>query len=159
IPPVVEPWTWRPASIWSSRRCGEAHVFTGTEPSTAAPYVVSRARRRRILAAMSRLAPALQSFLELPADHRRIGPFHLVEPLGRGGFAPVWLAEEMYGTTKLRTAAVKIFCFDEAPASAERRPSAVSEAARRRDQITDEARALCRVEHPNIVRFYSLPMD
>ncbi|MEO7094695.1 MAG: protein kinase, partial [Polyangiales bacterium] len=107
---------------------------------------------------MARLSPALQSFLELPGEQRRIGPFHLIEQLGKGGFAPVWLAEEIYGATKLRTAAVKIFSFDDIDArSGSARSSSSGE--RRRALITEEARALCRVEHPNVVRFYALPTD
>jgi serine/threonine protein kinase len=108
---------------------------------------------------MARLAPALQTFLDLPSPQRRLGPFVLVRPLGKGGFAPVWLAEETYGETKLRTAALKLFHFDEAlssrsGASVSRLTSSLS-----RDRILEEARALCRVEHPNIVRFYALPTD
>ena len=106
---------------------------------------------------MARLSPALQSFLDLPGEQRRIGPFHLVEQLGKGGFAPVWLAEEIYGATKLRTAAVKIFSFDDVDARSGSRTSSAGE--RRRALITEEARALCRVEHPNVVRFYALPTD
>jgi serine/threonine protein kinase len=106
---------------------------------------------------MARVSPALQSFLDLPGEHRRIGPFHLVEQLGKGGFAPVWLAEEIYGATKLRTAAVKIFSFDDIEARDGARTSSSGE--RRRALITEEARALCRVEHPNVVRFYALPTD
>ncbi|HEY4157239.1 MAG TPA: serine/threonine-protein kinase [Polyangiaceae bacterium] len=83
-----------------------------------------------------------------PEAERRLGPFVLVEQLGRGGFAPVWLAREMYGQTMLRGAAVKLFAL----------PSG-ARAERERARIVDEARALCRVEHPNVVRFYALAMD
>jgi serine/threonine protein kinase len=86
---------------------------------------------------------------------RRLGPFLLVEQLGRGGFAPVWLAREVYGATALRTAAVKLFALQRS-----HRKSGPSDAASRaRDHIIREARALCQVEHPNVVRFYSLPID
>ena len=33
----------------------------------------------------------------------------MIEQLGKGGFAPVWLAREVYGATVLRSAAVKLF--------------------------------------------------
>jgi hypothetical protein len=88
---------------------------------------------------------SVQRFLERPASERRIGPLELCQPLGRGGFAPVWLAREIYGHTELRSAAVKLF------ASAARHDDAAS--------VVAEARALCGVEHPNVVRFYGLHVD
>src|SRR5690242_6759764 len=92
---------------------------------------------------MARLSPAIQRLVERPEAERRLGPFRLVEQLGHGGFAPVWLAREVYGSTDLRTAAVKLFALE---------PGG-------RRQIVEEARSLCRVEHPNVVRFYALPID
>jgi serine/threonine protein kinase len=89
------------------------------------------------------VAAALETLLGLPEAQRRLGPFVLVEQLGRGGFAPVWLAREVYGAAELRTVAVKLFAF---------RGGA-------RARVIDEARALCRVEHPSVVRFYALPID
>src|SRR5262245_63573951 len=93
------------------------------------------------------------AFLEREGDERGLGPFRLLRQLGRGGFAPVWLAEEIYDGRKLRDAAVKLFFLPEglSPGS--------PEAAGWRDAILDEARALCRVEHPSVVRFYSLHRD
>jgi eukaryotic-like serine/threonine-protein kinase len=110
---------------------------------------------------MARVAPPLRAFLELPRSERRLGPFVLLHPLGKGGFAPVWLAEEAYGETTLRTAAIKLFCFEHAGLGLRGSLSApiTSPEAQRRDQILEEARALCRVEHPNVVRFYALPTD
>ncbi len=90
--------------------------------------------------------PALARLLALPDPARRIGPFVLVRQLGRGGFAPVWLAKEVYGAETLRAAAVKLFSLENAAGDASRR-------------IVEEARALCRVEHRNVVRFYSLAVD
>jgi hypothetical protein len=58
----------------------------------------------------------------------------------------VWLAEEMAGSTKLRLSAVKLFALDAGGDFA-------------RQAIIDEAARLCRVEHPNVVRFYHLPFD
>lgn len=94
----------------------------------------------------SALPEAVRKLLDLPDGERRIGTFRLERQLGRGGFAPVWLAEEMAGTTKLRLSAVKLFALD-----------ANVEVARQ--AIIDEAARLCRVEHPNVVRFYQLPFD
>ena len=96
---------------------------------------------------------ALPQLLSLPEEERRLGPFRLIRQLGRGGFAPVWLAEEAYDGKKLRDVAIKLFFLPEglSPAS--------PEALRWREEILDEARALCRVEHPNVVRFYSIQQD
>ncbi|WP_437591761.1 serine/threonine-protein kinase [Sorangium sp. So ce1000] len=83
----------------------------------------------------------------------RLGPFRLVRQLGSGGFAPVWLAEEVYEGRKLRDVAIKLFFVPEQLAGS---PDATSAW---RDTILDEAQALCRVEHPNVVRFYSFQRD
>lgn len=82
--------------------------------------------------------------VEAPA---RVGPFRVVAPLGQGGFAPVFLAVEEHSGVELRTVALKLFTPD---ALHERRERFV------RSRIIDEARALCRVEHPNVVRFFQL---
>ncbi|MEO7329270.1 MAG: hypothetical protein ABI193_11870 [Minicystis sp.] len=34
---------------------------------------------------MARLAPSIKSLLDLPDRERRLGPFYLIEQLGRGG--------------------------------------------------------------------------
>ncbi|WP_170229175.1 serine/threonine-protein kinase [Polyangium fumosum] len=94
---------------------------------------------------METLDPALSNLITRPPEQRRIGPFVLVEQLGAGGYAPVWLARETYGKAELRTAAVKLFSLD------------VN--ANDKSRILEEARALCRVEHPNVVRFYTLAVD
>ncbi|WP_437977155.1 AAA family ATPase [Sorangium sp. So ce295] len=83
----------------------------------------------------------------------RLGPFRLVRQLGSGGFAPVWLAEEIYEGRKLRDVAIKLFFVPEQLSGS---PDAT---AAWRDTILDEAQALCRVEHPNVVRFYSFQRD
>ena len=62
------------------------------------------------------------------------------------GSRPCGLAREVYGAAELRTVAVKLF-----PVGGLR--------DRRGARVIDEARALCRVEHPNVVRFYALPID
>ncbi|HEY3494383.1 MAG TPA: serine/threonine-protein kinase [Polyangiaceae bacterium] len=81
---------------------------------------------------------------------RTIGAFQLTRQLGHGGFAPVWLAQEVYGEIALRTVAVKLF-------------SLVLDAREERPHgarvILAEARTLCQVEHPNIVRFHSIAVD
>src|SRR5580693_3758627 len=93
------------------------------------------------------LPERLRALLELPDADRTIGAFRLKQQLGRGGFAPVWLADEVADRTTLRQAALKLFAPD---------PRLGEQA--RLDVIAAAAR-LCRVEHPNIVRFYALPVD
>lgn len=88
-----------------------------------------------------------------PARFETTGPFRLVRRLGEGGFAPVYLAEEVHGGRKLRDVALKLFFLPEALA-----PSS-GEAAAFRERVLDEARALCRVEHPNVVRFFAVHRD
>ena len=95
---------------------------------------------------VSALPEAVRRLLSLSDVERRIGAYRLDRQLGRGGFAPVWLAEEIAGQTTLRLSAVKLFALD-----------AGGDAARQ--AIVDEAARLCRVEHPNVVRFYQLPVD
>ena len=96
---------------------------------------------------------ALASLLERKDEDRVLGPFWLEHQLGRGGFAPVWLAREVYAGKTLRTAAVKLFSIDASSAAT------IDEARAHKDRIIEEARTLCRVEHPNVVRFYSLLID
>ncbi len=93
----------------------------------------------------------------LNADPPRLGPFRLLKALGAGGFAPVYLATETYGTMDLRTVAVKLFAID---ADVDHPGSTGTGTFRlTRDRILEEARALCRVEHPNVVRFLQIAED
>jgi len=94
---------------------------------------------------MKTRASALVRLLQRPASERRIGHFWLVEERGHGGYAPVWVAREMYGRTELRLAAVKLFALDEFGAD--------------KDDIIEEARALERVKHPHVASFYSIAID
>src|SRR5579883_1261787 len=95
---------------------------------------------------MPRVSPAIARLAALPEGERALGAFKLVSQLGSGGHAPVWLAREVYGTTELRIVALKLFAMDSPDEGASER-------------IVEEARALCRVEHPNVVRFYSMLDD
>jgi serine/threonine protein kinase/SpoVK/Ycf46/Vps4 family AAA+-type ATPase len=94
---------------------------------------------------------SLKRFLGLPERSRRLGPFVLVRQLGRGGFAPVWLAREVYGDTEVRLAAIKLFAAEEGTSTDGARAFG--------EHVVQEARALCQVEHPNVVRFYSIGSD
>ncbi|HRI65276.1 MAG TPA: protein kinase [Polyangium sp.] len=81
------------------------------------------------------------------------GPYLIVRPLGRGGFAPVFLAEELHEGKKLRDVALKLFFLpDDIDPTSER-------AAAWRDGVFAEARALCRVQHPSVVQFLSVIRD
>jgi serine/threonine protein kinase len=66
----------------------------------------------------------------------------------------VWLAREIYGGTELRLAAIKLFALDREPAASGPRSGRTY-----RDRVVEEARLLCQVEHPSIVRFYSIASD
>jgi serine/threonine protein kinase len=101
--------------------------------------------------AADRLNSAIAGLLTLPESERRIGPFVLLRQLGRGGFAPVWLAREEYGSVELRSVALKVFALDKGDPE--------SLLGRRPRFILEEARSLCQVEHPNVVRFYSIALD
>jgi len=80
-----------------------------------------------------------------------LGQYRLLHQLGSGGFAPVWLAAEHYGTKELRKVAIKLFAIEGVPVG--------SAATLREETIIEEAQALCNVEHPNVVRFYTFTKD
>lgn len=104
-------------------------------------------------------ASALSEHLER-SGIRQIGPFRLDRELGKGGFAPVFLAKELYGGIELRTVAVKLFAIDGVRSGTRNLiPSGDTAARQARDRVIDEARALCRVDHPNVVRFHQLASD
>jgi serine/threonine protein kinase len=89
------------------------------------------------------------------ASPPRLGPFRLVAELGEGGFAPVFLATEEYGGAELRTVALKLFALDDVAGPT----GTASSLHLTHERIIEEARALCRVEHPNVVRFFQLVED
>ena len=100
-------------------------------------------------AGMSRNASIARLLASSPP---RLGPFRFVAELGEGGFAPVFLAAEEYGGAELRTVALKLFAIDDVAGPT----GTVGSRSHARERIVDEARALCRVEHPNVVRFFQL---
>jgi serine/threonine protein kinase len=106
---------------------------------------------------------ALANLLKRPPAKRFLGPYQLTEPLGKGGFAPVWLGREMFGDSELRTVAVKLFSIQGRGSKLQRKGGGKGgkprSTAPQRARIIEEARALCRVEHPNVVRFYSIVTD
>jgi serine/threonine protein kinase len=91
----------------------------------------------------------------LASSPPRLGPFRFVAELGEGGFAPVFLAAEEYGGIELRTVALKLFAVDDVAGP----DGTAGTRSNARERIVEEARALCRVEHPNVVRFFQLVED
>ncbi len=98
---------------------------------------------------MRTLPVAIADLVAEPEGSRRLGQFALVQQLGRGGFAPVWLAREEYAGRELRTVALKLFALE----------SSDGDRADSVEKVLEEARTLCRIEHPNVVRFHSVAID
>jgi serine/threonine-protein kinase len=73
-----------------------------------------------------------------------LGKYKLVEPIGRGGMGSVFLAEHI---TMNRLVALKIL-----PRPLGKDPASV-------ERFLDEARAVAALDHPNIVRAYSVDHD
>lgn len=82
----------------------------------------------------------------MPEIGARIGPFRLRAHLGDGGFAPVYLASEEYGGVEVRIVALKLFFTKELSTSTF-------------EQVVAEARALSRVEHRNVVKYFQIFED
>lgn len=94
---------------------------------------------------MSAFSPAIREFLAAPADARRLGPYRCKELLDEAGTAPVFKAVEEHAGRSLREVAVKVFDIGKTTDEGSR--------------VLDEARSLCRVQHPNVVRFHTLSTD
>lgn len=93
---------------------------------------------------MSSFSPAIKALLAAPENQRRLGPYLCKELLDQAGTAPVFHAVEEHGGRVLRDVAVKVFDLGEAEDG---------------ERVIDEARSLCRVQHPNVVRFHTLAND
>lgn len=92
----------------------------------------------------------IEELLARPKAERRLGAFH-VDPekiLGEGGFAPVFLADEIHDGAFFRKVALKVFAI----ASGE-------EGTSQRKKILREAGALCKVKDKNVVKYYSIARD
>jgi serine/threonine protein kinase len=76
---------------------------------------------------------------EYPLVGRQLGPYHLLEGVGRGGMAEVYLAEDQRLDRKV---AVKIL------------PAALAEQENFRARFEREARAAARLQHPHILPVY-----
>ncbi len=91
--------------------------------------------------------PAIREFLAIPDDARRLGPYRCKGLLDKAGQAPVFRATEEHAGLSLREVAIKVF--DIGKTSGKTGDS----------RILDEARSLCRVQHPNVIRFHTLSTD
>ena len=100
---------------------------------------------------MSAFSPALREFLAAPDAARRLGPYVCKELLDKAGSAPVFRAVEEHGGRSLREVAVKVFDIGKS--------TGVSGSTPEGSRVVDEARSLCRVQHPNVVRFHTLTTD
>ena len=103
---------------------------------------------------MSAFSPAIRDFLAAPDEARRLGPYRCKEPLDKAGSAPVFRAIEEHAGLSLREVAVKLF--DIGPAARDGGGDGQGDWQAR---VVDEARSLCRVQHPNVVRFHTLATD
>jgi serine/threonine protein kinase len=102
---------------------------------------------------MSTFSPAIRDFLAAPEDARRLGPYRCEEVLDKSGTAPVFKAFEEHAGLSLRNVAVKVF--DIAKTKGTKGDATDGWQAR----VVDEARSLCRVQHPNVIRFHTLATD
>lgn len=84
---------------------------------------------------------------------QQLGSLRLSRPLGRGGFAPVWLADQIFHGRRLREVAAKLFFLPDGLLA--RSP----EADRWAEDVLAEAEALCRLQHARVVRCWSVEHD
>src|SRR3954471_12688809 len=98
---------------------------------------------------MFAFSPALCGFLGVPDDARRLGPYRCKDLLDKAGSAPVFKAVEEHAGLSLREVAVKVFDIGKTATGTTDDGS----------RVVDEARSLCRVQHPNVVRFHTLSTD
>ncbi|HEX4953282.1 MAG TPA: SUMF1/EgtB/PvdO family nonheme iron enzyme [Thermoanaerobaculia bacterium] len=96
-------------------------------------------------AEIRRLKQALRSLGELqPRDELAGGRYWLIAPLGRGGFAQVWLALD---TTLEREVAIKILSHDAESGSLAR------------ERFLCGARAMAQLDHPGIVKVFEVMVE
>jgi serine/threonine-protein kinase len=108
------------------------------------PAIASRLRKAlQITAALTRLESRPEA-PEPPSMPARLGPYTILAPLGRGAMASVWRASD----ARLgRDVALKVL----SPGS--------EHLAVRRERFLREARALARIDHPNVVPIHDVGED
>ena len=95
-------------------------------------------------------SPAIREFIAAPEDARRLGPYRCKDLLDNAGTAPVFKAVEEHAGVALREVAVKVFDIGSGTKSGK---------DGWQERVMREARALCRVQHPNVIRFHTLATD
>ena len=100
---------------------------------------------------MTAFTPAIREFLAASDEARRLGPYRCKDLLDNAGTAPVFRAVEEHAGLSLREVAVKVFDIGKT------KVGGASEGWQTR--VLDEARSLCRVQHPNVIRFHTLSTD
>jgi serine/threonine protein kinase len=98
--------------------------------------------------------PSIREFLALSDNSRRLGPYLCKGLLDKAGTAPVFKAVEEHAGRSLREVAVKVFDIGKTPPGASSSTDPTDGT-----RVLDEARSLCRVQHPNVVRFHTLSTD
>ena len=101
---------------------------------------------------MSTFSAAIRDFIAAPEEARRLGPYRCKELLDKAGTAPVYKAVEEHAGLSLRNVAVKVFDIARTKAGKDAPDGWQA-------RVVDEARALCRVQHPNVIRFHTLATD
>ena len=101
---------------------------------------------------MSAFSPAIREFLAAPDASRRLGPYWCKDLLDKAGSAPVFRAVEEHAGHKLREVAIKVFDIGKGKGAAAGEDDW-------QQRVVDEARSLCRVQHPNVIRFHTLSTD
>lgn len=104
---------------------------------------------------MSAFSPAIREFLAAPEESRRLGPYRCTALLDKEGTAPVVRAVEEHAGQGLREVAIKVF--DIGKPKIGDKPGETKDGWQAR--VVDEARSLCRVQHPNVIRFHTLATD
>ena len=99
---------------------------------------------------MSAFSPSIRELLATPDAARRLGPYWCKELLDKAGSAPVFRAVEEHAGHKLREVAIKVFDIGKVKGA---------EDDDWQQRVVDEARSLCRVQHPNVIRFHTLSTD
>lgn len=98
------------------------------------------------------LEASLEKLFARPPEERRIGRYRLRADgkLGQGGFAPVFLADELTDEASdetLQTVALKLFALGDLTSDGQRA------------RIRKEGQALCKVKHDNVVTFNTMITD
>src|SRR3954452_21540333 len=101
---------------------------------------------------MAAFSPAIREFMNATDAARRLGPYRCKDLLDKAGTAPVFRAVEEHAGLDLREVAIKVFDMGRAQTKS-------GASGDKQSRVVDEARTLCRVQHPNVIRFHTLTTD